>query len=155
MSAHDTHAGAGGISSRVPPSRIDVERQNSSATLLVAGLSVAAFVASTAGPDSRIVNGPVLCPFRLITNLPCPGCGLTRSWVALAQGDVTGSLTYHPLGWAFLLIAGWVVARTLISIVSGATVPPLSRIVSPPTFGLLAGASIAFGWTRILYLLSS
>ncbi|MCX5684342.1 MAG: DUF2752 domain-containing protein, partial [Planctomycetota bacterium] len=31
-------------------------------------------------------DGPVLCPLRLVTGIPCPACGLTRSFCALASG---------------------------------------------------------------------
>ena len=41
---------------------------------------------------------PDMCIFRATTGLPCPGCGLTRSIVAAAHGDVNKSLTYHRLG---------------------------------------------------------
>ncbi len=42
---------------------------------------------------------PSICALRNSTGLPCPGCGLTRSWVALAAGDPARSLHQHRLGW--------------------------------------------------------
>lgn len=42
---------------------------------------------------------PPMCGFRMGTGLPCPGCGLTRSWVHLAHGDLLGSFAQHRLGW--------------------------------------------------------
>ena len=39
----------------------------------------------------------VVCPFRLLTDIPCPGCGLTRGIVALLHGEITKSITYHIL----------------------------------------------------------
>ncbi|MFW6123645.1 MAG: DUF2752 domain-containing protein [Acidobacteriota bacterium] len=41
---------------------------------------------------------PEICTFNNITNLPCPGCGLTRSMVALAHGQLKASLAHHRLG---------------------------------------------------------
>lgn len=38
------------------------------------------------------------CPVKLSTGLPCPSCGTTRAVVALAGGDVAGSLATNPLG---------------------------------------------------------
>ena len=39
-----------------------------------------------------------LCPFRLVTGLPCPFCGLTHSLLALGQGDFHDSVRFSPLG---------------------------------------------------------
>ena len=38
-----------------------------------------------------------LCLFRLMTGLPCPGCGLTHAALALCRGEWKESLRYHPL----------------------------------------------------------
>jgi hypothetical protein len=37
------------------------------------------------------------CIFKNITGLPCPGCGLSRSGLALLSGDIKASLYYHSL----------------------------------------------------------
>ncbi|NOY30232.1 MAG: DUF2752 domain-containing protein [Planctomycetes bacterium] len=41
---------------------------------------------------------PALCASRAWWGLECPGCGLTRSFVALASGDWSQSLQYHRVG---------------------------------------------------------
>lgn len=46
---------------------------------------------------------PEVCAFKRVTGLPCPGCGLTRSWVAALHGQVAASLAFHRLGWLVLL----------------------------------------------------
>ena len=38
------------------------------------------------------------CVFRAGTGVECPFCGMSRSFVAFANGDVTGSFSYHLLG---------------------------------------------------------
>ncbi|HSL84290.1 MAG TPA: DUF2752 domain-containing protein, partial [Thermoanaerobaculia bacterium] len=48
---------------------------------------------------------PELCTLTATTGLPCPGCGLTRSWVSAVHGDLAASLGHHPLGWLVLLYA--------------------------------------------------
>jgi hypothetical protein len=49
-------------------------------------------------PPAWASAGPPLCPFRLLTGLPCPGCGLTRSLVSLLHGDLSAAVLFHPLG---------------------------------------------------------
>lgn len=43
-------------------------------------------------------DGPVLCPLRLATGIPCPACGLTRSFCALASGRPAEAFAEHLLG---------------------------------------------------------
>jgi hypothetical protein len=45
------------------------------------------------------VELPPLCPSRSLFGVECPGCGLTRSFVALAAADLQESWRYHRLGW--------------------------------------------------------
>ncbi len=55
---------------------------------------------------------PTICPFALITGIPCPGCGLTRAVVALGHGDIGSAVAFHPLvGVVLAWFAGtWLVA---------------------------------------------
>jgi hypothetical protein len=46
-------------------------------------------------------GGP--CGFRDATGLPCPSCGMTRSWVWLVRGHVIEAFMYNPAG-ALLLM---------------------------------------------------
>ena len=56
-------------------------------------------------------NGAVFCPFRLVTGIPCPGCGMGHALVFALRGDFAGSWHAHPLGIPFLLLwtawLGW------------------------------------------------
>lgn len=46
---------------------------------------------------------PTTCASRLMFGVECPGCGLTRSFVALAAGDVAESYRYNRVGWIVAL----------------------------------------------------
>lgn len=37
------------------------------------------------------------CPIYTIIGIPCPGCGMTRSLIALIQGDLQKSFYFHVL----------------------------------------------------------
>jgi hypothetical protein len=41
---------------------------------------------------------PELCTMRRLTGMNCPGCGMTRSFIALAHGDVAAAWSYNPAG---------------------------------------------------------
>ena len=45
------------------------------------------------------------CPFKAITGIPCPGCGMTRAVLSACRGDFAGAFRYHPL---------WIVAVPLV-----------------------------------------
>ena len=48
---------------------------------------------------------PPLCSSRLLTGLPCPGCGLTRGIVLLLHGNLAGALAIHPFSPIVLALA--------------------------------------------------
>jgi hypothetical protein len=68
----------------------------------------AALAAAALLPDRVVRDGPVLCPFRRVTGLPCPSCGLTRSWQAAGHGRLGDAVRSHPLGPLTMLAAAWI-----------------------------------------------
>ena len=38
-----------------------------------------------------------LCPIKALTGLNCPGCGITRMFVALFYGNIYQAFRYNPL----------------------------------------------------------
>lgn len=38
-----------------------------------------------------------LCPFKALTGLPCPGCGMTHAFLALGRLDLAGAWAANPL----------------------------------------------------------
>src|SRR4051795_6266980 len=54
--------------------------------------------AALLAPVELVGHGPVLFPFRRAPGQPCPSCGLTRSWTAVAHGRIRDGFRMHPLG---------------------------------------------------------
>jgi drug/metabolite transporter (DMT)-like permease len=52
-----------------------------------------------------------MCLFKLLTGMPCPGCGMTRAYLHLFKGDLAGAFYFHPLFWLIppllLLVIFW------------------------------------------------
>ena len=45
------------------------------------------------------------CPILALTGIPCPGCGMTRAYLSLLQGDVAAAFSYNAMFWAVPLMA--------------------------------------------------
>jgi hypothetical protein len=72
---------------------------------IAVGLSaccVGATVLGAAASPSLATPGAGMCPFSLLTGLPCPFCGLTRSMLALGEGHLGGAAAQNPLGLVLL-----------------------------------------------------
>lgn len=46
-----------------------------------------------------------LCPFKMLTGLPCPGCGITKSLIAIYQNNWLQSFRYHLFGPLALIVS--------------------------------------------------
>ncbi|MGH9456563.1 MAG: DUF2752 domain-containing protein [Thermoanaerobaculia bacterium] len=94
--------------------------------ILVASFGVG--IAQSYGAD--LLPDREVCWSRLVLGRPCPGCGLTRSFVAAARGDIPRASAWNPAG------------------------PPLFALVAAVTLlhGLrLAGAALPWlGWLDIV-----
>jgi hypothetical protein len=63
----------------------------------------AAFLLQVNGPETvglPLLNFelPPTCGMKLYWGMDCPGCGLTRSFICLASGDLAASVAFNPAG---------------------------------------------------------
>jgi hypothetical protein len=123
---------------------------------LFAGLLVAAVTIEPRGDGLVLPGGYELgstCWFNKVTNLPCAFCGMTRSFVSAAHGDLASAFQYHlggPIlfGWMFIV----------------AVLVPLSALRSGPgiighrsiraSFSLVVGLAVCVGMIRLLITFS-
>jgi hypothetical protein len=50
-----------------------------------------------------ISGNDTICFFKIYTGLPCPGCGMTRAFIAVSRGYYQESFYWHPL-WIWAII---------------------------------------------------
>jgi hypothetical protein len=120
---------------------VNARRSN---TLIFFGLA-AVLVAAAVMPNPE--HGPVLCAFRAITTIPCPSCGMTRAFHALAHGDLRAATAFN-LASPFVYTAAWVgLALALAGICTDKEL--IARawrksklVVAPLTIGLMVAAWI-------------
>lgn len=108
-----------------------------------ASLVALAFVFAITGIPSWIPPAPLV---RL--GVPSPLTGMTRSFVALASGDVRAAFEWHPLG---PLLFSACVATPLVAIVSwvgGSRLQPLTRVLHSRAFVISVVAVVVMAWVR-------
>lgn len=118
-------SGRGGTGRRAYSGRVEVRgRAVAGADLAMGGFAVGALAVAGLGATTgwRATDGPVLCPFRLLTGYPCPLCGITRSVAALGAGDVEAGLALNPLGVAVLPLAVVVLVLVVVAFRRGIAV---------------------------------
>ena len=48
---------------------------------------------------------PIGCPFKMLTGIPCPGCGGTRALIALLHGHLIEAIMTNPLSIVVIIFA--------------------------------------------------
>jgi hypothetical protein len=92
------------------------------------------------------------CGFKKLTGLACPGCGGTRSLVAIGSGDVLAALAFNPMAafaW-FLSVASVPMAAIDALAAGGRAASWLSRFASTRFAARLLVAAIAANWIFLL-----
>lgn len=67
--------------------------------LAVIGIYIAV---SEKSPDNVSL---IPCIFHSVTDVPCPGCGMTRACLALTQAHFTEAWRYHPFSFVIMGLA--------------------------------------------------
>lgn len=67
--------------------------------LICAAVFLLLIVVNTTGMvriDKLMGAIPVFCPFKAITGIACPGCGMTRAITSLIEGEPGNAALYNP-----------------------------------------------------------
>ncbi|MEW6732286.1 MAG: DUF2752 domain-containing protein [Acidobacteriota bacterium] len=97
-----------------------------------------------------------LCGFKTVIGLPCPGCGLTRSFCTLAKGGLSRAFAFNLLGPPlFLFVLLWWLASLLRGLGFSALFNACQRFTYSSTFMKSLLFILATYWiARIVYLLT-
>lgn len=101
-------------------------------------------------PDAPTVT---LCTLKNTTGLDCPTCGLTRAFCALAKGEWTRALRFHPMSPVVFALFGWWWLRSLLHLTGrGRWVGRVEAWFPPLPTVLVAAAGLLVGWAFKLWL---
>lgn len=117
---------------------------------LVLPLASAVFAVSALWSPGDL-PGVVLCPFRAVTGIPCPGCGMTRAFCALGHGDLPGAFGYNALA-PFVFAAGLLVwAHALATLLGlGRSRAALERLKPTPSVaGFMLAVTLVWWVVRL------
>lgn len=83
-----------------------------------------------------------LCPFKALTGLPCPGCGMTHAFLALGRLDLAGAWAANPLAFPLAALTGLYAAGRVPAVLRSAKAANLA----------LAGVLVFWGGRLIKFL---
>lgn len=124
----------------------------STADVVAAGGVAGIGVSFLLSPE-HIEDGPVICPFRALTGLPCPGCGLTRSWVYAAHGWWRESFAANAFG--MVVVAALVALAVLVVVrrVRRTSPPDLDTFLKHPVAIGIGAVWLVYAVVRLAYAL--
>ncbi len=99
--------------------------------------------------------GITICWIKAYTDLPCPGCGLTRSITCLSQFQFVKAWNYHPFG---PLIYALFVANAMLLVLPRSKKTALKRQFRShdrwlkPIYMALVLSFLTFGILRMLFI---
>jgi hypothetical protein len=91
-------------------------------------------------------NGIILCPFRALTGYPCPGCGMTRAFSAIAHGEPWRAVRYNPLSPLLFLAAIVIWVGAAATILNWTSVRASVARLRPNTFAFNVALLIVLVW---------
>lgn len=93
------------VAERSPPPHVTVWLWPLAQVLTGLGATLTALLVSPAPHETLTLFGEPYgepCGFLTVTGLPCPSCGMTRSWVWWVRGEALRAIAYSPAGAALL-----------------------------------------------------
>ena len=112
----------------------------------VHGAVAAALVLLSGLLPIALASAPKLCLFNHIAGIPCPFCGLTRSFLEIAHFSLIEAAKYHVLG---IPLFATFLALPVFLIVRPQIVIPISKPIA-----LIVASIVMFAWAVKLFVVS-
>jgi hypothetical protein len=133
-------AAAGGLSALAPPPPPQIDpRALRADTVARASMALSGLGGLLVAGRALGLHAPA-CPFRTITGIACPGCGVTRLSASVVEGDLGEALVRDPAGVLFLAVLAVAAIASLGALVTKRARPPAwlgTRWVTAGLVGLL------------------
>jgi len=100
-------------------------------------------------------GGRPLCLLRYAGGIPCPTCGMTRSFRCIGQGMLGDALAFHPLGPALYAVFAVVMVRSAGVALRGRTWLDRTAWVLVWSIPVLAGATVLVWAVRLACFVES
>lgn len=110
---------------------------------LAAGVTVGFGAAAVLARDLGGLQ--LVCPLRALTDVPCPGCGMTSVASLLARGDVVGAVGSDPAGVVLVAAVAAVVLLHAAARLGRRWRGPADRVLVA-----VAGAALGAHWASTL-----
>ena len=120
--------------------------------LVLAAISLVGLVIARAWPVPAVESGDPTCIMRIMFNLPCPGCGMTRAWVHTAHGNLGTAFEYNLFGPIGMAAAAGLVLFTVYSLVRRRPPERLLSLLNPRWLVALVGVWLTYSVIRMISL---
>jgi Protein of unknown function (DUF2752) len=102
----------------------------------------------------HIEEAQSLCPFKMLTGLPCPGCGITKSLIFFFEGDLSKSIYHHLFGpFAFLFCVATIIVLSAELVTQKEY---FQRLLYSKKLAYSLGITLAvYHFTRLIYFIST
>ncbi len=116
----------------------------------MAAVSFVGLVIARLWPVQSVDSGEPTCLLRIMTGLPCPGCGMTRAWVHLAHGDVLTAFEYNVFGPLGMAAAAGVLVYVVVALVRRQPPERILDLVNPRVAAVLVAVWIGYSAVRMI-----
>lgn len=116
----------------------------------MAAVSLLGLVIARLWPVQSVDSGEPTCLLRILTGLPCPGCGMTRAWVHVAHGDVLTAFQYNLFGPLGMAVAAGIVLYVAVALVRRRPPERMLDLLDPKVAAVLVAAWIGYSAVRMI-----